>query len=326
MGSDLYSPDLRIFLSVDLIGSTAFKQLSTATDKASEKYHSWLFSFFDFYTEFKTVYLGVLEQHKLHYGVDIYEQPHLWKRLGDELLFSASLQNTKQPLFFIECFRVAMVEYEKKIHELNWPLGLKGTAWIAGFPVRNVKIPAETDGELAEDYIGPCIDLGFRLSKYSTARKFVLSVELVWLVLSFLEDQKSFPIYYDGKEDIKGFRGGNYPVFWTSKPGKRENDKEMLLLDLRPCSDSDHVVSFCQGFIANSSNDLQLPFIYADENLKQFVPDNFIEQCDIVRRMQGLNFTSINETIEAEDKALSEDLQLTEEILDSIPEPLRKSE
>lgn len=227
------------------------------------------------------------------------------------MLFSAPLQNIKQPVFFVECFRIALVEYEKKMQDQKWPLGLKGTAWIAGFPVRNVKIPAEANGGLIEDYIGPCIDLGFRLSKYSTERKFVLSVELVWLILSFLEDQQIFSIYYDGKEYIKGFRGGSYPIFWISKPGKRENDKEMLLLDLRPCSDTGHVVSFCRSFITNSSNDLQLPFIVEDENLKENIPDDYICQCEIVKKMQGANFAVANNEIEDEDKRLVENLPVT---------------
>ena len=165
MAADIFEPELRIFLSVDLIGSTAFKQQSTASDKLKKDcYHSWLISFSDFYNEFIVVYQGILEKHKSHFGIDEYERPQLWKRLGDELLFSANLQSIRHPIFYVECFQEALSAYEKKIQAQSWPLGLKGTALIAGFPVRNVKISSDADGALPIDYIGPCIDLGFRLT------------------------------------------------------------------------------------------------------------------------------------------------------------------
>lgn len=318
MVSDIYSPELRIFLSVDLIGSTAFKQHSTAAEKTSEQLQTWLISFSDFYSEFKLVYLRALSRSNDYFGVEGYDKPTIWKKLGDELIFSAALHSVKEPFFYVECFRIALVEYEKEIHRQGWPLGLKGTAWTAGFPVRNVKIADDAVEAVCYDYIGPCIDLGFRLGKFATARKFVLSVELVWLILSFIEDQKDFSVYYDGKAEVKGFRGISYPVFWTSKLGKRSNDNEMLLLNLQPCSHSD-IKNFCKDFIASNSNDLQFPFIIGEERLKEYVPKDYDNKCKIAKDMRLGKDSSLSDGMDGQNDDTSKNDEIATKILSAIP-------
>src|SRR6202012_3960210 len=87
-------------------------------------------------------------------------------------------------------------------------LNVKGTAWLARFPINNLEIILGRDSfsghgsadEIAENfslraqlhdksdpavlraYIGASVDLGFRLRAFSTPRKTGVSADLVWML------------------------------------------------------------------------------------------------------------------------------------------------
>ena len=95
----------------------------------------------------------------------------------------------------------------------------------------------------------------------------------------------------------------------------------MILLKIQPCDDNSHVASFCESFISSRSNDLQLPFIIGDDNLKKYIPDDFAKQCNIVRDMQSTGFPDETDEVSSKDNELGEQPELTKELLYALPTP-----
>ncbi|MCL2716121.1 MAG: hypothetical protein FWD68_16515 [Alphaproteobacteria bacterium] len=114
-------------------------------------------------------------------------------------------------------------------------MDIKGTAWIAAFPTPNItvqifrgdqpytdQIPGE-DTELAADkcphefdFLGRDIDCGFRLAKFSTADKLVLSDELALALCDAAAQTSrrvSWSFNYLQRAEMKGIISGKpYPI------------------------------------------------------------------------------------------------------------------
>lgn len=82
---------------------------------------------------------------------------------------------------------------------------------------------------LVKDYIGPSMDLGFRIAAKATPRKFAVTADLALIMAhaspptSHFTDKLSrpffcpAPLHYDGGVDLKGVLGGNpYPFFGST--------------------------------------------------------------------------------------------------------------
>lgn len=120
-------------------------------------------------------------------------EPYLWKASGDELIFSVPLQHPAHVRLYLKAFRLSLNQASKSwtMGENPLPISFKGTAWLADFPVFNSAVPMEAENAQNTplsadsehlDFIGPLIDIGFRLAKFATPRKFVVSADIAWLV------------------------------------------------------------------------------------------------------------------------------------------------
>lgn len=223
-----FTSTLRIFLSVDIVGSTAFKQ--AAKDHIPE--HSigdepppaepWFSPIAQFYRGIERTFarewaLCVESSQKL--GWPTGPAPELWKSVGDELIYTKRLTDHREALTTINAWMKAIQSYRKRLREQFKSLDLKTTAWVAGFPVHNAEVvfrssvqglrDAEDEDdevfsnlallneyynsprnpELTKDFIGPAIDTGFRLSQLSTPRRLVISVELALLLVHAVRTQ-----------------------------------------------------------------------------------------------------------------------------------------
>lgn len=223
-GKDLFlRPRLRLFLSVDIIGSTALKQAgqipASATGAEESRYavgyQTWaapIMAFYDFFD-------GVFKRHwdaRLE-SMDLKDQfsdiqPELWKAVGDELIFTLELKHPALAIAAVAAICYAKAEYsEQKLQRHNPSLDLKASGWIAGFPVINsevlirTRLELPTDGQSAlssqtqlmadyygpnpsasvvRDFIGPSIDTGFRVAGHSNSRKMAITVDLAYLLAS----------------------------------------------------------------------------------------------------------------------------------------------
>ena len=115
---------VRLFLSVDMAGSTEFK--ARFTGQAAE---GWLTIFQTFFTSFPLMVAGQV-------GFEFLEDEHstpaieVWKVMGDEVLFVATPASAEELTSMLIAFLRTMRLYEEK-HFTDLPLRLKGTAWLA---------------------------------------------------------------------------------------------------------------------------------------------------------------------------------------------------
>jgi hypothetical protein len=201
---------LRLFLSVDMVGSTQFK--ARFTGKGSE---GWLETFRAFFSNFPLMLAGQLAFEFLEQD----ETPavDVWKVMGDEVIFTARPNSAEELTSILRATLRTIKLYEANNFAMV-PLRLKGTAWLADFGEANIEldIPELSSSDVSPhvDFIGPDLDLGFRISKYARPASLVLSLDLVELLLD-AANQDEVALYLVGREELKGVMFGRpYPVVW----------------------------------------------------------------------------------------------------------------
>jgi len=200
---------LRLFLSVDMVGSTEFK--ARFTGQGSD---GWLDIFRTFFTSFPLMAAGQI-------GLEFLEDDatpaiDVWKVMGDEVVFVARPSSAEELTSTLLALLRTMQLYEER-HFQELPLRLKGTAWLAGFDGQNIEIeiPELSSGTGAHlDFIGPDIDLGFRISKFARPGSLVISLDVLEAVLGARNADRA-ALYLMGKEPLKGVMFGRpYPIVW----------------------------------------------------------------------------------------------------------------
>lgn len=196
MPKDPKKTGLQLFLSTDLAGSTAFKQ--------ARKPEVWQRFFRGFYRQLP----AYLAEYTNSNGVRTLP---LWKTLGDEIVFSVDLLSSREIPLFVSAFRSAVAAYRREILSSPGGIDLKCAGWTAGFPVGNMRVSLAAG---QTDYIGPGMDIGFRLVKEASPQRMLISVELAFL-LSIAALRDSPRIFLDHGLDLKGVNKGRpYPLLW----------------------------------------------------------------------------------------------------------------
>lgn len=335
---DHLQPRLLIFLSVDVVGSTALKQPDrhlVAAASAPEVPMSdsdrrlevnWL-------AIFEVFYARVAEGAGKHWRnlVEEYDEserdeyagpcPIFWKTNGDEVLYCKLLTNSRQIHFVIEWWkrtihsvRNSLDQYKGLLKEAGLePLDIKATLWTAGFPRRNKRLqsaygletrvdgfppanapatpPADEagfEGGLADarpreryDFIGPGIDIGFRISTLSSTQKMVVSLDVAYILAKAPYKSgtgvKREPLYYDGRIPLKGvFEGKRYPIFWLniSRAGTFDEREVAIQNPITP----DNVSDICEEYYKRYKNYTHAPFIFNDPSkMVHAVPQRFTD-------------------------------------------------
>jgi hypothetical protein len=295
-------PRQRLFLSADIVGSTALKQKAAISKEGvhMSTSQSWFDTIQGFYIQcvqsFTRKWLEHREACDSYHCDHMYgAPPAMWKTQGDEILFRKDLANHKQVETTINAWMEAMGEVRAFVKASDAKLDVKSTAWVAEFPLQNklvirpnayvmdeldphnmetvgAMIGAYERGEARDkvsvDFVGPAIDIGFRLSQLATARKFIISLDTAYL-MAVHDDEATPKIYYDGMTHLKGVMGGmHYPVFWLDasdqSPIERAEDD---LLNRKSC-DFDDVSRFCRAFYNETTHYAHAPFILTDTDPK----------------------------------------------------------
>lgn len=195
------APQLFLFLSVDVIGSTALKY-------GKDSPIDWYNVFTDFYVSFPDEFKKHLEaeydyQGKLRYLPD---NVVVWKHAGDEILFYIEITQENEVPCIVTAFKKTLEDWYISKDKLD----VKGCVWTGQVPFID-RIILEDDCNKF-DFIGPSIDCGFRLGKYSAKEEIAISVEVADLVNGFDSLQSS--LYYLKSENLKGVLGNKkYPIF-----------------------------------------------------------------------------------------------------------------
>ena len=146
------APRLKLFLSVDLVGSTKLKHdedvLSTkvAIEASLEAVGAkWFTYLIDFYSGYEEIFIeewkrtfskdGIAESHW-----SSSDTPSLWKVNGDELIYVLTISHPGQIVCALVSWKNALIRYRAHLHERNPALDVKATAWMAGFPIGNHEV------------------------------------------------------------------------------------------------------------------------------------------------------------------------------------------
>lgn len=291
-------PRLRLYLSADIIGSTALKQAHTGSN-AGFQGNVWFSAIQGFYIEANRAFQSSWLSVTVEAGEDISAgpPPQMWKTVGDEVLFVKHLTSYRQLALAITAWVRALEHMRRFVREQDPRLDVKCTAWTAGFPIKNKEVvlrgirldaggevddyfiasgealnryyePSSSPGEVEVDYIGPSIDTGFRLSGLSSSRRFTVSVDVAY-ILALTMPFSGFPaqtvrLFYQGSAHLKGVLGGvDYPHFWIDTGIGALPQTEDALTGAQP-SNRDHVVAFCEAFYRAHEQYIFRPFIHED--------------------------------------------------------------
>ena len=260
-------PSLKLFLSADVKGSTVFKYRYQQSDE-----QPWFNMFQEFFRVFPREFYTILckEMGKTNFHI-----PIIWKYRGDEILMYARIEQISELVIYLISFRKAVQECNERLTRHIVPLRLKPTAWLAEFPVTNsiIKTPVgllgfdrKTGKEAAEEYndfIGPALDIGFRISDFSTQTKFIISAEIAWALIHLSHSSTSqtgnFRFYYDGRKELKGV-DEEYPVVWIDM--ENEIDKELAWTNQHKILAKDYkdFASMLYKFIDRPTNPIRVPY------------------------------------------------------------------
>ncbi|WP_233341581.1 hypothetical protein [Robiginitomaculum antarcticum] len=152
-------PSLKMFLSVDLIGSTKLKHDENAlkynpeSEKSFEATSSiWFKALIDFYSGFEVMFAEAWRHAFTDDGIaeprwpnDKQPNPSLWKINGDELIYVLEIVHPGQIATALYAWRHALLSYRRFLRDTKSRLDLKATAWMAGFPIGNHEVAFWSD-------------------------------------------------------------------------------------------------------------------------------------------------------------------------------------
>lgn len=293
---------LRLFLSADIVGSTAYKNKRPSLSEAetgSRRVQPWLETFNRFFEDFPYAYRNRYLGNK---SVDGLAAPRLWKTLGDEIVFETILDFRVQAADHLKRFRETLQGYRQILQEADKKLDIKGTAWLAGFPVGNSVVylsDADSKDEW-EDFIGPSMDIGFRLKDFANPRRIAISIELAYLLAAGSGDSESLdcdlPLHLADANTLKGvIQNVPYPAFWTDCDSL-EADDELISLEkpLRATSNRAGTRAYGEKFILKHSPPLFLPFIGGDPDFSS-LPPGYDDDLDEISKVWDDHYASKSE-------------------------------
>ncbi len=264
-----YNWSVKLFLSVDIAASTAFKARSGLTSSLS-----WIKTFEDLFEEFPRTLYKFYQSLRTD-GLRDVERPRIWKFIGDEIVFVADINDHLEIYTHIIAFVSATNAFEREFKQKHHKLRLKATAWVAGFPVMNSIIRISAGENEIVDYLGPQIDLGFRLSKHADHRRIPVSLELALFLSAARKTspkQNMVWLGFDGTVTLRGvLQNEPYPLFWVDRLGGEESQEDKLMR-VKPSCDHDAIEPYASEYF--KENDLPPPFIHGDSDMRfNRIPD-----------------------------------------------------
>jgi hypothetical protein len=247
-------------MSVDLVGSTAFKGGIGDTKVDYSAHPLWVEEIRKFYQEFPAAVRKRYSQQTATSELDHLSgnAPLVWKTIGDEIIFCCRIRSADHLVCIVHSFMQSLSDYGRVLDARDKYLDVKGAAWIAAFPAPNVTVevfqgadeaaeetsdsdlPSEELERVADDephkvdFLGKGIDCGFRLAKYSSSDKLTLSVELALALCDAANSEGARfqgQFNYLGREELKGVIGGRpYPIV-TIDTERNPNRKKVMDLE-----------------------------------------------------------------------------------------------
>lgn len=202
-----------LFMSADVVGSTAFKGRHSADSSL------WLEAFATLFRELPLVFVGEL-------GMAFLEEEDMpaagvWKVMGDEVIFITLPRSAREATLATHAFVRTVRDYNERLSQ-RWPLHIRGACWAAELGRRNrqIDIPemfGGRDGEPYRDFLGPDVDTGFRLSAYSGHGEVIVSPNLVETIAPAQHDSPLLHFHHFDDKVLKGVISGRpFPLIIAS--------------------------------------------------------------------------------------------------------------
>lgn len=211
---------LMAFLAVDIAGSTEFK---TRNADIMDYERHWARSVEKFFDNVNGKFLGSMRRESA--ASHPFKSLDIWKILGDEIIYQWEINRNgdgrENLLSLCRQFLLVVKEIDETMYKENG-LRLKAVAWVAGFPIRNTEVNIHE----RRDFIGPDIDLGFRLGAVTRPGRMTVSMDLAQLLAEATPPRNEtapLDIHHVGWQRLKGINGGHpYPVYWVEigAPGR----------------------------------------------------------------------------------------------------------
>ena len=204
MSRVVFPPDLILLLSVDIVGSAAFK--ADAVQQPGPP--SWVQASEAFYTDLP----ALIEQERRQLsrdGLPTADSLQLWKAIGDQLVFLARPADPHQLEGECLAFLKALHQAHRLMYE-RWGFGLHGVAWAFPEVGQNMVYRFQQDqlsGGRGFDLIGPDVDLGFRLVALAPEGELLIPLELRRLL-----PRQRLEVRLIDEASLKGIRLDPYPV------------------------------------------------------------------------------------------------------------------
>lgn len=311
-------PKELMFFSLDVIGSTAMKQTPvTAGTAVVPDNTEWFKDIQTFYIKSVSMFFAAIKDLKRKDKNDFIQNmknPKLWKTQGDEVLFWIEITDTRQVIFLVERWRSTIEGLRELLAERK--LDFKSTIWIAHFPWRNKMIftsatgkedidldgsedrnlqlaqtyfeqiygsPSVNPFQLVPDFVGPGVDIGFRLAAQASQRRLIMSSDVVYMLavgaLHMMRSTKHLRVHFEGMHLLKGVLGGlEYPLFWLDMIDEKNIYSFSHDLGRRdPCS-PEKIESFMREFYHQRHNYLYEPFVVSEtEQLLRLAPKWYVD-------------------------------------------------
>ena len=135
----------------------------------------------------------------------------LWRIAGDEMVFVAEFDPAEETLTLVESFYQAFITYHQRFSS-DYGLGLKGCCWAVDLPQRNIAIEIPELGAGGDgvhgayvEYLGPDVDLGFRIAKHVRSGEVMVSLQLAkMLARASLQREQGVRFGFVGSAALKG--------------------------------------------------------------------------------------------------------------------------
>lgn len=294
---------IRLFLSVDLVGSTSYKAGVGREIVRNTARQRWVDETRHFYREFPKY----LEQQFRVFPTsgDLNDGlcPQIWKTVGDEIIFCARLDHLQRLGRCIWAFIRTLEVYSKYLEASSIELDVKGVAWIAAFPAPNVTVPVSSKHvESAEDesglrdheqteieadkepsnfeFLGKEIDIGFRVAKHSGSNRLALSIEVAYLLSTLCaRGDYNFIFTYSGRESLKGVIGSRpYPILAIDTE-RREHRRQVQAFEQALIGDKHAPPHLLESFLGAFMQDekIEFPILTSkgSESAEENLPDSY---------------------------------------------------
>jgi len=275
-----------LFLSVDIVDSASYK---------SNNVNAWGRDFQKFFNDFPEMLNCACQKPGVAPDrVSELPCPSIWKIAGDEMLFYVKIgkvweslpsKDQIQPyelvLFYTVPFIKAIESYNSRSHKILIDNGkafkVKGCAWFAdvvagsdydsSYGNLEIKVDSLKGSQLSPvDFIGRQIDIGFRIQKFSTLDRLVLSVEYCILLIRdnylTLEDQGIF-LHYDGRRNLKGpVEQIGYPIVYIDMNDKFAHSEAALMGANNEAANPVVLLRLMQEYLYKTNSILYFPFVH----------------------------------------------------------------